>query len=155
MKNHSSPSRLPKCELAGSVSMTYLMPWPTRPVPPVTRTRTDIVGSALGVRESARGYRWRKRGREGAWMGKKVRASRIRDHQIPTMGACRAYLSHIALRPGVLTISTAHVPTRPSLRLAFAALQTLFLFARPEACARSTGPVVASAQLVRRRSRRH
>ena len=61
MKNHSSPSCFPKGELAGSVSITYLMPCPTSPVPPVTRTLTDIVVNACrrqaetGKEEGGRG----------------------------------------------------------------------------------------------------
>lgn len=60
-KNHSSPSCFPKGEFAGSVSITYLMPCPTRPVPPVTRTLTDIVGDLA----DNRGGGLRRNGRRG------------------------------------------------------------------------------------------
>ena len=39
---HVSPGRLPKREPAGSVSMTWRIAWPTRPVPPVTRITSGI-----------------------------------------------------------------------------------------------------------------
>lgn len=42
-KIHVSPGFLPKREPSGSLSMTYLMAWPTRPVPPVTRMTEDMV----------------------------------------------------------------------------------------------------------------